>query len=92
MQLDNREGFVLVDFYADWCGPCKIMEPVVEKVAAEHDFELVKVNIDEEQGLAAQYGIMSIPTVILFKDGEPIEIHVGATSKARLEKALDLIG
>ena len=58
---------VLVDFYADWCGPCKMVAPVLEKIGREHtNFEIVKVNVDENQDLAMQYGVMSIPTMIVF--------------------------
>jgi len=69
---------VLVDFYADWCGPCKMVAPVLEKIGREHtEFEIVKVNVDENQDLAIKYGVMSIPTMIVFKDGEAIDGMVG---------------
>ena len=83
---------VLVDFWAEWCGPCHAVSPVLEKIAAERDGELklVKVNIDEEQGLAMRYGIASIPTMILFKDGEPAAAAIGAQPKSSLERSLGL--
>jgi thioredoxin 1 len=83
---------VLVDFWAEWCGPCHAVSPILEKIAAERDDELklVKVNIDEEQELAIRYGVQSIPTMILFKDGEPAAAAIGAQPKGALERALGL--
>jgi thioredoxin 1 len=83
---------VLVDFWAEWCGPCHAVSPILEKIVAERDDELklVKVNIDEEQELAIRYGVQSIPTMILFKDGEPAAAAIGAQPKGALERALGL--
>ncbi|MDQ2983906.1 MAG: thioredoxin [Actinomycetota bacterium] len=83
---------VIVDFWAEWCGPCHAVSPVLDKIAEEHEGELklVKINIDEEQGLAQKYGIASIPTIILFKDGEPAAAAIGAQPKGAIEKALGL--
>jgi thioredoxin 1 len=83
---------VLVDFWAEWCGPCHAVAPVLDKIAEERQGELtlVKVNIDEEQELAQRYGVMSIPTMILFKDGEPAAAVVGALPKSALESKLGL--
>jgi len=83
---------VLVDFWAEWCGPCHAVSPVLEKIAEERkdELKLVKVNIDEEQGLSVKYGVMSIPTMILFKDGEPSAAAVGAQPKSSLERSLGL--
>ena len=68
-----REGVTFVDFYADWCGPCKMLAPVLEDVSLQYpDIEFVKVNVDENMDLAERFGIMSIPTVYIFKDGEVI--------------------
>ena len=83
---------VLVDFWAEWCGPCHAVSPVLERIVEERgdELRLVKVNIDEEQGLARRYGISSIPTMILFKNGEPAAAAVGAQPKPMLEKSLGL--
>src|ERR687884_2206128 len=79
---------VLVDFWAEWCGPCHAVSPVLEKIAAERegDLKLVKVNIDQEQELALRYGVQSIPTMILFKGGEPAAAAIGAQPKGALER------
>jgi thioredoxin len=83
---------VLVDFWAEWCGPCHAVSPVLDKIAAERDGELkvVKVNIDEEQELAMRYGVQSIPTMILFTNGEPTAAAIGARPKGDIERTLGL--
>jgi thioredoxin 1 len=83
---------VLVDFWAEWCGPCHAVAPVLDKIVEEREGELklVKVNIDEEQGLAERYGIASIPTMVLFKDGEPAAAAIGAQPKSAIETQLGL--
>jgi thioredoxin 1 len=88
----QSEKAVLVDFWAEWCGPCHAVSPVLERIADERsdELKLVKVNIDEEQGLAQRFGIASIPTMILFKSGEPAAAAVGAQPKAALERSLGL--
>lgn len=74
---------VLVDFWADWCGPCKMMIPVVDEIAEENDdIKVGKVNVDEQPELVSKYGVMSIPTLIAFKDGEIIKKEIGAVSKS----------
>jgi thioredoxin 1 len=84
---------VVVDFWAEWCGPCHAVAPVLDKIASEREgeLEIVKVNIDEEQGIARRYGIASIPTIVLFKDGEPAAAAIGAQPKGALEKQLGLV-
>lgn len=80
---------VLVDFWAEWCGPCKMVSPIVEEISQdlEGKLKVAKVNVDDAQELAAQYNVMSIPTLFLFKGGEPVEQVVGAMSKDQyLEK------
>ena len=84
---------VIVDFWAEWCGPCHAVAPVLDRIADEraNEVKLVKVNIDEEQALAQRYGIASIPTMILFKNGEPAAAAVGAQPKGALERSLGLV-
>ena len=84
---------VFVDFYADWCGPCKMMAPIIEKLAEKYDGKLKvgKCNIDEENKIASQYGIMSIPTMMVFIGGEIKETVIGAVSQKELEEKIDKI-
>lgn len=80
---------VLIDFYADWCGPCRMVGPIVEEIAAEHpEYKICKVNVDEEQELAAQFGVMSIPSLFVMKNGKVVNQTLGAQPKARI---LDLL-
>ena len=76
-----KEDLVLVDFYASWCGPCRMLSPILDEVINETDITLIKVDVDKHSTISKQYGIMTIPTMILFKNGEMIEKRVGMTSK-----------
>jgi thioredoxin 1 len=83
---------VIVDFWAEWCGPCHAVSPILERIVDERgdELRLVKVNIDEEPALAIRFGVQSIPTMILFKDGEPAAFAIGAQPKGALERSLGL--
>ncbi len=93
-QVLASEKPVIVDFWAEWCGPCHLVAPVLEQIAGERTDEvrLVKVNVDDEPELAQRYGVMSIPTIVLFKGGQPAAAAVGAQPKRALEQALGLTG
>ena len=82
---------VFVDFYADWCGPCKMMSPVIDKLAQEYDgkIKVGKVNVDENGDLAVRYGIMSIPNMVFFKGGQPVDRVVGAIPKPAMKQKFD---
>ena len=87
----TSKGVVLVDFWATWCGPCKMMAPNVEEIATEYKGKVTvgKVDVDECQELATRFGIMSIPTLIVFKDGEKKEVLVGYRLKMQIKQVLD---
>jgi thioredoxin 1 len=91
-EVTKSDKAVIVDFWAEWCGPCHAVAPVLDKIIEERgdELKLVKVNIDEERGLAERYGIASIPTMILFRDGEPAAAALGAQPKSALERQLGL--
>ena len=90
-KTETANGSVVVDFWAGWCGPCRMLAPVLEELAAEKpDVKFCKVNVDEQSGIAAAFGISSIPTVIRFENGKPIARHVGYAQKADLARGLGL--
>jgi thioredoxin 1 len=87
--LENEKA-VLVDFWAPWCGPCRVIAPSLEEIAAERDdLRIVKLNVDDNQVTAARYDVMSIPTLILFKNGEPAHKIIGALPKSRLVQEIE---
>ncbi|QZX99153.1 thioredoxin [Halobaculum rubrum] len=83
-ELVDEGGVVLTDFYADWCGPCKMLEPIVAEIAAETDATVAKVDVDAQQRLAQQYRVQGVPTMYLFADGEQVEQLVGVRQKDQL--------
>ncbi len=91
-EVTKSEGKVIVDFWAEWCGPCHAVAPVLDRISDEHGIKVVKVNIDAEQELAQRFGVSSIPMMIVFENGEPIGQAVGAMPKGALEKQLGLVG
>ena len=81
-QVKNSDKTVLLDFYADWCGPCRMVGPLVEQLAEEHpEYLICKINVDDEPGLAAQFGVVSIPTLVVMRDGEVVKQSAGAKPK-----------
>ncbi len=89
-EVINTDKTTIVDFYADWCGPCKMMSPVIDKIAEENaeSIKVGKVNVDENQELAMKYNVMSIPTILVFKNGNLVKTFIGVTSKSEIEEAI----
>tara|TARA_Y100000816_G_scaffold55109_1_gene35687 strand:- start:418 stop:741 length:324 start_codon:yes stop_codon:yes gene_type:complete len=90
-ELGSSQVPVLVDYWAEWCGPCKMVAPVLEEIAEEYEGKLLigKLDVDTNRDSAAKQNVMSIPTLILFKDGKPIDQRIGALSKVQLEEFLE---
>ena len=89
-EVEKSEKVVLLDFYADWCGPCRMVGPVIEEIAKEHPEILVgKVNVDEEQALASAFSVMSIPTLVVMKNGKIVRQVAGARPKAQILALLE---
>ena len=88
--LNAKESKVLVDFWASWCGPCKMLSPIIDEIASENHegLKVCKVNVDENQSLAMKYQVMSIPTLLVFENGEVVKTSVGALQK---DKVLELV-
>ena len=81
----NSDKTVLIDFYADWCGPCKMFSPIIESVAEENeDIKVVKIDVDNAQDLAIKYQVMSIPTIVVIKNGQEVNRNVGVVSKSQI--------
>lgn len=87
-EVTSAHDLVLVDCYADWCGPCQMMEPTIDAIAAESEAAVVKVDVDRHQRLAQQLGAQGVPTLVVFADGKPVERVVGAQDRATLDQLL----
>ena len=87
----DKKGVAVVDFWAEWCGPCRMVGPVIDELATEYDGKalIAKVDVDENSELSAQYGVRSIPTILILKDGEIVDKHVGVTTKAALAEKIE---
>lgn len=88
-EVEKSKGIVIVDFYADWCGPCRMMSPIIDEISEENsNIKVGKVNCDDEINLASEFNVMSIPTILIFKDGKLVESFVGVTQKETILEAI----
>ena len=88
--INNKEKKVIIDCYADWCGPCRVLSPIIDELATENkNCKFYKLNIDEAEKISREYGIMSIPTILIFKNGKEIERTIGLKTKEELEKIIN---
>ena len=88
-EVIEAKGTVLIDFWASWCGPCRMLSPIVDQVAEEHpDIKVGKINVDEEPELASQFDVMSIPMLVIFKDGQKVNESVGLIPKEKVEELI----
>ena len=87
----DQKGIAVVDFWAEWCGPCRMVGPIIEELATDYDGKAIigKVDVDDNAELSQQYGVRSIPTILILKDGEVVDKHVGATSKQALVEKIE---
>jgi len=85
----SEKELIIVDFYADWCGPCKMLGPILEKLSKENNVKLIKINVDQEQELAQALDVMSIPTVVFFKNKEPKDFFVGAYPEPKIKEFIE---
>lgn len=90
-QEASNKGVSVIDFWAAWCGPCRMIGPIIEELATEYDGKVLvgKVNVDQNPGVSMKYGVRSIPTILILKDGEVVDKHVGVTSKKVLEEKIN---
>lgn len=90
-EVSENKGLVVVDFWAPWCGPCRIVGPIIDELTKEYagKVKIGKINVDENSQTAGQYGVMSIPSIVFFKNGQPIKTMVGAQSKENYKKAIE---